>query len=111
MTLTDARLSVIAVAEAPVMERDARFHFSDGSLRVLMQTHVNGFPLVLTGWNVGMPQGRRSSTRGGSAAWARSRERWVDVVLPAGEHDVMLTSFDPSGLFHRQTLRYARRCQ
>jgi hypothetical protein len=160
------------------MERGDRFRFSDGSLRVLMQTHVNGFPLVLSGWNVGMPRGRLSpagdqlsltdlrfefedsviaaaleidiqghyDARRPNAqitltsaptscaepvallatSWDDDQEplehAWwirdvgtfkgplVEVVLPAGEHDLMLTSFDPSGLFHSETLRYARRC-
>ena len=35
----------------------------------------------------------------------------IEVALPAGKHDVMLTSFDPSGLFDSETLRYDRRCQ
>jgi hypothetical protein len=179
MTITDARLAVIAVTEAPVMERDDRFHFSDGSIRVLLQAHVNGFPLVLGGWNAGAPQGRVSpagdqlsitdlrfefedsvvsaaldigiqgqydarrpnaqithATAPASCAepltlfatsWDDDGDplthRWwikdvgtfwgplVDVVLPAGEHDVMLTSFDPSGLFHSETLLYDRRCR
>lgn len=43
---------------------------------------------------------------------ARSFERpLIEVVLPAGEHDVMLTSLDPTGRFDSQTLRYERRCQ
>jgi hypothetical protein len=179
MTLTNARLSVISVAEAPPMERDDRFHFSDGSVRVLMQAYVNGFPLVLSGWNVGTPQGRLSPagdqlsltdlrfeledsvisaaleiaihgqydarrpnaqithvTAPTSCAdpvallatswdddqdplthtwWIRDVGTFdgplVEVVLPAGEHDLMLTSFDPSGLFDSETLRYARRCR
>jgi hypothetical protein len=179
MTLTRARLSVISVTEAPIIERGDRFHFSDGSIRVLMEAHVNGFPLVLSGWNVGMPQGRLSpggdqfsltdlrfefedsvvsaalelaiqgqydarrpnaqitlTTAPTSCAepvallatswdddegplthswWIRGVGKLegtlVEVVLPAGEHDVMLTSFDPSGLFDTETLRYARRCR
>jgi hypothetical protein len=179
MTLTHARLSVISVTEAPRMERDGRFHFSDGSLRVLMQAYVNGFPLLLSGWNAGEARGRVSPagdqlslidlrfeledsviaaaleisimghydarrpnaqiTQVGAPAgcdepvtllatsWDDDLEplthRWwirdvgtfegpaIEVVLAAGEHDVMLTSFDPSGLFDSEALRYARRCR
>jgi hypothetical protein len=179
MTITNARLVVVSVTEAPIMERDDRFHFSDGSIRVLLQAHVNGFPLVLSGWNAGMPLGRLSPagdqlsltdlrfefedsvisaaleigiqghydarrpnaqvthvTAPTSCAqpvtllatsWdddgdPLTHSWWIkdvgtfsgpllEVVLPAGEHDVMLTSFDPSGLFHSETLRYARRCE
>lgn len=35
----------------------------------------------------------------------------LEVVLPAGEHDVMLTARDPSGLVHSTNLRYARTCR
>jgi hypothetical protein len=35
----------------------------------------------------------------------------LEVPLPAGEHVVMLTSGDGSGLFDSETLRYARNCR
>lgn len=179
MTLTHARLTVISVAEAPMMERGDHFRFSEGSIRVLMQAYVDGFPLVLSGWNAGTPRGRLSpagdqfsftnlrfeledsvitaaleldlhgqyDARRPNAqithvtaptscdepitllatSWDDDQDplthTWwfrdigtfsgptVEVVLPAGEHDVMLTSFDPSGLFGSETLRYARTCQ
>jgi hypothetical protein len=179
MTITNARLAVISVAEAPVMERGDHFHFSDGSMRVSVQAHVDGIPLALSGWNTGQPRGRLSPagdqlslddlrfefedsmitaaleigiqghydarrpnaqithvTAPESCAepvtllatsWdddgdALVHEWWiegvgvlsgalVEVVLPAGEHDVRLTSFDPSGLFDHDTLRYVRMCQ
>lgn len=179
MTITNARLAVVSVTEAPVIERGDHFHFSDGSIRVSLQAHVDGFPLVLGGWNVGSPQGyvspagdqlsltdlrfeledsvvtaaleigiqgrydaRRPNaqitqvTEPTSCAepatllatsWDDDDEPlehtwWIEgigsfsgpvleVMLPAGEHDVMLTSFDPSGLFDTETLRYARRCR
>jgi hypothetical protein len=146
---------------------------------VLLQAHVDGFPLVLSGWNAGMPQGRLSpagdqlsltdlqfeledsvitaaleiaiqgqyDARRPNAqitlttaptscsepvtllatSWDEDEDplehAWwirdvgnlegplVEAVLPAGEHDVMLTSFDPSGLFDTQTLRYVRVCR
>lgn len=179
MTITDARLTVVGVTEAPVMERDDGFHFSDGSLRVLLRAQVDGFPLRLEGWNAGIVRGRVSpagdqfsltglrfefedsvitaaleiGVQGQYDArrpeaqithvsapvacaepvtllatswdddgdelthtwWIRDVGTFsgpmVDVVLPAGEHDVMLTSFDPSGLFDSATLRYSRRCR
>lgn len=144
-----------------------------------MQAHVNGFPLVLTGTNVGSPSGRVSpegdqfslsglrfefadsviaaaleieiqghyDARRPNAQITRStapesckepvtllatswdsdqdpltHSWWVrdvgsftgpllEVVLPAGEHDVMLTARDPSGLVDSTNLRYARTCR
>jgi len=35
----------------------------------------------------------------------------LELPLPAGEHTVMLTSGDTSGLFDSETLRYARTCR
>jgi hypothetical protein len=179
MTITRARLSVVAVEDAPVLERGERFSYPEGAIGVLMQAHVNGFPLVLTGTNVGSPSGRVSpegdqfslsglrfefidsvitaaleieiqgqydarrpnaqitkSTAPESCdepvtllatSWdgdqdALTHTWWVrdvgsftgpllEVLLPAGEHDVMLTSQDPSGLVDRAALRYARTCR
>ncbi len=178
MTITNARLSVVSIDEAPVLERGERFRYPEGAIRVLMQAHVNGFPLVLTGTNVGSPTGRvapqgdqfslsglrfefadsaisaaleieiqgQYDARRPSAQITRSTEptscnepitlratswdddqdplthRWwvrdigtftgplLDLVLPAGEYDVMLTSMDPSGLFDSEVMRYVRRC-
>lgn len=181
LTITHARLGVISVTEAPMVERGESFRFSDGALRVLMQAQVDDFPLVLTGWNVGRPLGRVSPAGNQfslsdlrfefadgvisaaleigiqgqydarrpnaqithvtaptscaepvtllATSWDEDEHedvlthRWwihdvgtffgpmVEVVLPAGEHDVMLTSFDPTGLFDSDTLRYARTCR
>jgi len=179
MTITQARLSVVAVEDAPVLERGERFSYPEGSIRVLMQAHVNGFPLVLTGTNVGSPNGRVSpegdqfslsglrfeyadrvitaaleieiqgqyearrpnaqitrsiapescdepvtllATSWDSDQDALTHTWWVhdvgsfkgpllEVMLPAGEHDVMLTSRDPSGLVDSTILRYARTCR
>lgn len=179
MTITHARLAVVSVTEAPVIERGDHFQFSDGSIRVSLQAHVDGLPLVLGGRNVGSPQGyvspagdqfsltdlrfefedsvitagleigiqgrydaRRPNAQITQVAASTScvepatllatswdddedplEHTWwiegigsfsgpiLEVVLPAGEHDVMLTSLDPSGLFDTATLRYARRCR
>jgi hypothetical protein len=179
MTITNARLSVVAIEDAPVLERGERFSYPEGTIRVLMQAHVNGFPLVLTGTNVGSPSGRVSpegdqfsfsglrfefvdsvitaaleieiqgqydarrpnaqitrstapescdepvtllATSWDSDQDALSHTWWVrdigsftgpllEVLLPAGEYDVMLTSRDPSGLVDSATLRYARTCR
>lgn len=179
MTITKARLSVVAVEEAPVIERGEYFHFSEGAIRVLMQAYVNGVPLVLTGTNVGSPSGQLSPTgdqfsisglrfefadsvieaaleidiqgqydaRRPTAQITRvaapercdepvsllatswdadqdplSHTWWIrgigsfsgpllELPLPAGEHTVILTSRDGSGLFDSETLRYARICQ
>lgn len=35
----------------------------------------------------------------------------LELPLPPGEHDLMLTVGDPSGLFDSQVLRYSRTCQ
>lgn len=35
----------------------------------------------------------------------------LELPLPAGEHTVMLTTADGTGLFDSETLRYARVCQ
>jgi hypothetical protein len=178
MTITDARMAVVGVTEVPMMERGDRFHFSDGSLRVLLQAEVDGFPLRLEGWNAGVVQGRVSPAGDQfsltdlrfehedtflaaalevgiqgqydarrpeaqithltapvacadpvtllATSWDDDGDelthRWwirdigtfsgamLEVVLPAGDHDVVLTSFDPSGLFDSATLRYSRRC-
>jgi hypothetical protein len=179
MTISRARLSVVAVEEAPVLERGEHFRFSEGSLRVLMQAYVDGVPLVLSGTNVGSPSGRISpagdqfSISGLRFEYADSvvdvalevdiqgqydarrptaqitrvaapqrcdepvsllatshdadqdpltHTWWVrgigtfsgpllELALPAGEHTVMLTSGDGSGLFDSETLRYARVCR
>jgi len=179
MTITQARLTVVAVAEAPMMERGEYFRFSDRSVRVLMEAHVDGYRLLLSGWNAGTPRGRLSpagdqlsltdlsfefedsvitatleigiqgqyDARRPNAqithltaptscqepvtllatSWDDDSDplthRWwikdvgtffgpsVEIVLPTGEHHVILTSRDPSGLFDTETLRYARRCQ
>lgn len=179
MTITQARLSVVAIDDAPELERGERFSYPEGAIRVLMQAHVNGFPLVLTGTNVGSPSGRVSpegdqfslsglrfefadsviaaaleieiqghydarrpnaqitrSTAPESCkepvtllatSWDSDQDPlthtwWVrdvgsftgpllEVVLPAGEHDVMLTARDPSGLVDSTNLRYARTCR
>lgn len=60
MTITKARLSVVSVEEAPELERGEHFRFSEGAIRVLMQAHVDGIPLLLGGKNVGSPSGRLS---------------------------------------------------
>lgn len=179
LTIDQARLAVIAVTEAPMIERGEQFAFSDGSIRVSMQAHANGYPLLLSGWNAGNLRGRLSpagdqlsltglyfefedsvitaaleidiqgqyDARRPNAqithltaptscqdaltllatSWDDDQDplthTWwirdvgtfsgplVEVALPAGEHDVMLTSRDPSGLFDTAVLRYARRCQ
>jgi hypothetical protein len=179
MTITKARLSVVAVEEAPMIEHGEHFRFSDGSLRVLMQAHVDGIPLVLAGTNVGSPSGHISPdgdqfsisglrfehvdsvisaaleidiqgqydarrpnaqiTRTSApdrcdepvsflaTSWDADEDPlvhtwWIrdigsfsgpllELPLPAGEHDVMLTSRDASGLFDAETLRYARTCR
>jgi hypothetical protein len=179
MTITNARLSVVSVEEAPVIELGEHFEFSEGAIGVLLQAHVDGFPLVLTATNVGSPYGRLSPegdqfsisglrfeysdsvvtaalevdiqgqydarrpnaqiTRVAApegcdepvsllaTSWDADRDPlthswWVrdigslsgpllEVPLPAGEHVVMLTSGDGSGLFDSETLRYARNCR
>lgn len=179
MMITKARLSVVSVEEAPVLERGEYFSFSEGTLRVLMQAYVDGIPLVLSGTNVGAPSGRLSpagdqfsisdlrfeysdrlfdatleldiqgqyDARRPTAqimrvatpercdepvsllatSWDADQDplthTWwvsgfgsfsgplVELPLPAGEHTVMLTSEDGSGLFDTETLRYARTCK
>jgi hypothetical protein len=179
MTITNARLSVVSVAEAPVIELGEHFEFSEGAIGVLLQAHVDGFPLVLTATNVGSPYGRLSpegdqfsisglrfeysdsvvtaaleieiqgqyEARRPNAqimrvaapeacdepvsllatSWDADRDPlthswWVqdigsfsgpllEIPLPAGEHTVMLTSGDGSGLFDSEALRYARKCR
>lgn len=179
MTITNARLSVVAVDGAPVLERGERFSYPQGAIHVLMQAQVNEFPLVLTGTNVDSPSGRVSpegdqfslsglrfefkdsvisaaleieiqgqyearrpnaqitrstapescdepvtllATSWDSDQDALTHTWWVrdigsftgpllEVVLPAGEHDVMLTSRDSSGLVDSETLRYDRTCR
>lgn len=179
LTITQARLSVVSVEEAPVVERGEDFQLADGAFGVLMQAQVDGVPLVLSGTNVGTARGRISSsgdqfsisdlrfqyadsvftaaldidiqgryddrrpnaqiTRGSApercdepvtllaTSWDADQDPlthtwWVrgigsfsgpllELPLPAGEHTVMLTTGDDSGLFDSETLRYARKCQ
>ncbi len=179
MTITRARLSVVFVEEAPMLERGEYFRFSDGAIGVLVQAYVDDRPLVLTGTNVGNPSGRISpagdqfsisglrfeyadslidaaleldiqgqyDARRPSAqimrgttpercaepvsllatSWDADQDSlthtwWVrgigsfpgpllEVPLPAGEYTVMLTSWDGSGLFDTETLRYTRNCR
>lgn len=179
MTITNARLAVVSIDEAPVIERGEHFRFSEGVIRVLMQAYVDGFPLVLSGTNVGNPSGRLSPAGNQfsitdlrfvfedsaiaaaleieiqgqydarrpnaqitqlttpttcdepasllATSWDDDQDPlthtwWVrdvgtfsgpllELALPAGTYDVMLTSQDPSGLFDTETLRYARRCR
>ena len=35
----------------------------------------------------------------------------LELTVPAGDYDVMLTSTEPSGLFDTQLVRYSRKCQ
>lgn len=179
MSITRARLSVVAIEEAPMLERGEHFRFSEGALRVLMQVYVDGVPLVLEATNVGSPSGRLSP--GGdqfsisglrfeyvdsvvqaaleidiqgqydarrptaqitrvsapercdepvsllATSWDADQDAlthtwWVrdmgsfsgpllELPLPAGEHTVMLTSGDGTGLFDTETLPYARVCR
>lgn len=179
MTIAKARLEVVSVAEAPSMQRGQSFQFGDETIGVLMQAHVNGVPLVLSGTNAGVPHGvlspagdqfsisdlrfefedsiitaaleievqgqydaRRPNaqiTRLDAPAscaepitllatswdddqdplvhswWVRGVGAFqgplVELVVPAGELEVVLTSSDPSGLFDTETLRYDRKCQ
>lgn len=53
LTITNARLEVVSVTGAPVLERGQHFRFADGALGVLVQASVDGMPVVLTGRNVG----------------------------------------------------------
>jgi len=82
MTITKARLSVVSVEEAPVIERGEHFRFSEGSIGVLLKAYIDGFPLVLTGTNVGSPSGRLSPA-GDQFSIAGLRFEYVDSVVEA----------------------------
>jgi hypothetical protein len=82
MTVTKARLSVVAVEEAPVLEHGEHFRFSEGALRVLMQAYVDGVPLVLSGTNVGSPSGRLSPA-GDQFSISGLRFEYADSVVNA----------------------------
>lgn len=60
MTITHARLDVVAVRDAPMIQHSESFGFADSALEVLMQAHVDGIPLVVSGRNTGNPHGHLS---------------------------------------------------
>ncbi|MCA9709013.1 MAG: hypothetical protein KDK70_24425 [Myxococcales bacterium] len=57
MTISKARLEVVSLARAPMIERGQSFRFDDSSIGVLMQAHVDDVPLVLGGSNAGPTHG------------------------------------------------------
>lgn len=79
---TMARLSVVGVEEAPVLERGEHFRFAEGTLRVLMQAYVDGVPLVLSATNVGSPSGRLSPA-GDQFSISGLRFTYADSVVKA----------------------------
>jgi hypothetical protein len=82
LTITRARLSVVSVEEAPMIERGEHFHFSEGAIGVLMQADVDGFPLMLNATNVGSPIGQLSPT-GDQFSISGLRFEYADSVVTA----------------------------
>ena len=82
MTVTQARLDVVAVREAPMIEHSESFGFADGALEVLMQAHVDGIPLVVSGRNTGNPHGHLSPA-GDQLSLTDLRFEFDDGVLSA----------------------------